>query len=115
MSDDIIDFEAAQNRRVDAEIDRDAARWDAALSQLAATMAAAGQSDAGLVSAVLRALLDTLEAEGVNRGDAKESIARALNVFRNHKWAVAVENRAVTSSGVFLRTFKLEDLARLNR
>ena len=81
ITDAIIDFEAAKDRRIEAQIDADGARWNDLRRGLAELMVASEQSDTAITSAALRALLDALEAGGVNRHDGKQSIAQSLNCF----------------------------------
>jgi hypothetical protein len=52
--------------------------------QLMGVMAQSGLCDTALISAVLRALLEMIEeGGGMNRRDAKNSIARSLVMFQD--------------------------------
>ena len=83
---DIIDFQARKDRRVDAEIKNDQDRWEGIRGQLADIMVTSELSDNALVSASLRAMLDTLELDPVEpnmpRSEAKALVARCLKAFR---------------------------------
>ncbi len=77
---DIIDFELKKDRRIEAGIEADQAHWDSVRGQLAAIMEISLLGDTALVSASLRALMDTLEPD-MSRHDAKALIARCLKAF----------------------------------
>jgi hypothetical protein len=83
MTDDIIKFEVAKDRRTQAEIDADQARWDDVWFQLTGVMTKSKISHTALTSATLRALVDVLE-EGcdISRKEAKSRIARSLAAFQ---------------------------------
>jgi hypothetical protein len=79
MTDKIIDFTAAHQRRLFADIDADAAHWEHVRDQLIAVMCASQLHDKSLISATLRALLDTLNKEDLD--EAKRDITRSLAPF----------------------------------
>jgi hypothetical protein len=76
---DIIDFETAKDRRIEVEIEADQVRWESVRDQLQMIMETSELSDTALISASLRALLDTL---GMARAQAKARIALSLNAFQ---------------------------------
>lgn len=79
---DIIDFEAAKDRRVHDEIDANQAQWEEVNRRLVEVMATSGLSDTAITSATLRALLEILqETSDYSLPEAKERIARSLAAF----------------------------------
>ncbi len=85
MPDDIIDFDAEKERRIDAAttaaIDENQAEWDRVRLRLTWTMATSSLSDTALISAALRALLDVLDNSGLSLDDDKARIAKSLAAF----------------------------------
>jgi hypothetical protein len=79
---DIIDFEAAKDRRTEREIDADQAQWEDLHLGLVGLICKSGRSTIAVTPDTLRALLDVLEASGLSRQEAKAFIARSLNAFR---------------------------------
>lgn len=80
---DIIDFEAAKDRRVNDQIDASQEQWEQFTGRLFVSMATSGLSDTALTSATLRALLEILqETSDYSLPEAKERIARSLAAFR---------------------------------
>lgn len=83
MTDDIIDFETAKQRRRDAEGDADEAQWWESHRRVVEALEASGRSvERSLITISLRALIDVLLDQGVGIDEAKEHIARTLRVFR---------------------------------
>ena len=83
MADDIINFEAAKQRRRDAEGDADEAQWWETHRALVEVLVGSGRSvETSLITITLRALIDVLLEQGVGIDEAKAHIARTLAVFR---------------------------------
>ena len=82
MTDDPIDFEAFKDRRFSAELDAHEAHWWGVVDQLIAVLLKSEESDIGMTSATLRALLEVLHAGGMSRLEALKRIADALGLFR---------------------------------
>ena len=84
MTDDekkVVDFEAAKDARIEAEIDKDEAHWGAVRDQLLHVMTS-GLSDIGITSATLNALIERLTTlDGLSLEDAKAQIAKTLRPF----------------------------------
>ena len=88
---DLIDFQQARRRRVEAET----GRWAAARDNVVKVLVASGLSDASVTSAAVRALLDVLEhgrilvaddgtrrlADSMSRYEAAQQIASYLRVI----------------------------------
>lgn len=82
---DVIDFEAAKDRRTERELDAGQAHWESVSDQLAEIMEASGLHQTSLVSAGLRAIIEALDTDtyaNISRHDAKALIARSLNAFQ---------------------------------
>ena len=78
---DIVDFELLRELRLDTEIMEDAARWEAFRYDFTGLIVVSQMSESSIVSASLRALLETLE-NTMTCGEAKAFIARRLKAFR---------------------------------
>jgi ParB/Sulfiredoxin domain len=78
--DTVVDFKS-RYCRADAGIEAGSAGWDRLRDQVATTLVA--WPGAAKISAVLRALLDTLESDGLSRRDAKALIASHLDAFED--------------------------------
>ena len=81
MKSNIIDIEMFRVRRTLNEIEADQACWEQVRLRMGEVMCQSKLHDISLTSATLRALLDVLEASGLDRRSAKQSIARSLSAF----------------------------------
>jgi hypothetical protein len=83
MTDKIVDFETAKQRRVIAGIGEDDARFEETTRQLIRVMGPSELSDNALIVATLGVLLATLEAGGrLSFDEAKAEIVSRVPMFR---------------------------------
>ena len=84
MNDDdkIISFEAAQDRRDEAQIDTDQAHWEDLRERLLAIMMASDLHNTSLVSATVNALIEALAQNGLDTNDAKTAVTRCIRAMR---------------------------------
>jgi len=78
---DIISFEDQKDRRDIAAINKDAVDWEVLHINLVEAIVRSGLSDTSVVSAGLRAILDTLTESGMTLDEAKKRVALSLNAF----------------------------------
>jgi hypothetical protein len=81
MTNNIIDIEILRDRRILNEIEANQACWEQVHLGMVEVMCQSKLHDISLTSATLRALLDVLEASGLDRRSAKQSIDRSLSAF----------------------------------
>jgi len=86
MTEEIVDLnakrEALRDQRAIAELDADDARWWAVRDAVAAAMLSSPLSAGGMMTAVVRALLDVLQDRGASFDQACTLIENHLKGFR---------------------------------
>jgi len=78
----IISFEDAQDRRTNAEIDADQARWVDLRDRLLAAMMTSDLHNAALMSATINALMEALQRSGMDIDEAKTPVTSCVGMMR---------------------------------